>query len=557
MTLSTWANILCRRYPREQYQQNVKLLLDIFNINTRHEVNAQSFVQLKINPESMQIISTMSEAEITLVKQLLLQNIRGIKLQRIIQEATRAVRTLYQTFYTVTSRVKGSPGRFRKMKSQLDSIWNVYGEWTCAFNVNPAPMTSQAFFKLAGASFELPNKTQRWILLAQNPVAAAQYFICFMDTFADVMLGWPKGAKKQRERGIAGDMIAWGYKPECTERAVLHAHAVGVQTVMLARRFQCLVKNPDFQQNILAFMESVTQSWLPSPYYCCSTLDETKHDQTCNVDHKLHGHTKPLLPPLRNSTEEPQLLRPSIPISETEKANEKQHLEFVEWLAACAINLQWHFHTATCGKNGFKACDEQCRVSMPRVVVRKSHLYEESSLVLLRRDIPEIASYNMAMLAAEPCNHAFYLMAHCDVFWREYNNWLKNKKNGVTTAEAPIPPNFADHAAEKAEYASGYVSKPDLSYGNDKLINIADCLNNIRRSENEPRPNDNHQGRTFLAQTINTVHGRLTYPASIIAAYLLGENDFTLSCTLQPLDLKKLMDFIQIEYSTTYWTNNI
>ena len=96
------------------------------------------------------------------------------------------------------------------------------------------------------------------------------------------------------------------------------------------------------------------------------------------------------------------------------------------------------------------------------------------------RDIAELSSYNMTMLAAKPCNHAFYLMAHCDIFWHELNIWQQKQQQGNTTALAPILLSFAQHAADKSVYASSYVSKPDMNYANDKLINIAHCLNEIQ-----------------------------------------------------------------------------
>ncbi len=53
---------------------------------------------------------------------------------------------------------------------------------------------------------------------------------------------------------------------------------------------------------------------------------------------------------------------------------------------------------------------------MPCVLVSKSHIYDNTSLVLLRQDIQEMIAYNIALLSGEPCNHAFYLMVQCDVF---------------------------------------------------------------------------------------------------------------------------------------------
>jgi hypothetical protein len=110
MTIRTWIRILLTRYPREQYAQNVKLLLDTFDIICCHEVNTQSYVQLKVNPQSMTTIAKMQCDEVLLVKQLLLQNIQGKRLRSILETAPPAVGTLYHAFYSTSSRIQGSPG---------------------------------------------------------------------------------------------------------------------------------------------------------------------------------------------------------------------------------------------------------------------------------------------------------------------------------------------------------------------------------------------------------------------------------------------------------------
>jgi hypothetical protein len=192
-------------------------------------------------------------------------------------------------------------------------------------------------------------------------------------------------------------------------------------------------------------------------------------------------------------------------------------------------------------------------MSMPRVLVSKSHIYDSTNLVLLRRDIQEMVAYNTALLSGEPCNHAFYLMAHCDVFFREYTAWKNKHDAGKTTAEEPIPPLLVEHAADKATYTSSYVSKPDLSFANEKLLNIADCLQKIQASKSPSESTaelateerNSGTGKTHLIQTINCVHGQITYPASLLALFLLGEDDFFVSQNTKPLDILPLCHFME------------
>jgi len=96
------------------------------------------------------------------------------------------------------------------------------------------------------------------------------------------------------------------------------------------------------------------------------------------------------------------------------------------------------------------------------------------------------------------------------------------------------------------------VSKRDLSFANEKLLNIADCLQKIQHM-NSPETMTIHTeettnsnvGKTHLIQTINSVHGQITYPASLLSLFLLGEDDFFVSHNTKPLDILPLCHFME------------
>ncbi len=50
MSLATYGQALLQSYPRRQYAQNVRLVLDLWNVSARHQVNTQANVQLRFTP---------------------------------------------------------------------------------------------------------------------------------------------------------------------------------------------------------------------------------------------------------------------------------------------------------------------------------------------------------------------------------------------------------------------------------------------------------------------------------------------------------------------------
>lgn len=65
MSLSAWANLLTRRYPRAMFGQNVYLLADMFNILQRHETSTQSGVSMRLKPSHLAVIGSLTQEEVS------------------------------------------------------------------------------------------------------------------------------------------------------------------------------------------------------------------------------------------------------------------------------------------------------------------------------------------------------------------------------------------------------------------------------------------------------------------------------------------------------------
>jgi hypothetical protein len=54
MSFEDWSKAILNRFPREQFAQNVMMVLDMANIITRHQVNAATQVALHLSPDSIE-----------------------------------------------------------------------------------------------------------------------------------------------------------------------------------------------------------------------------------------------------------------------------------------------------------------------------------------------------------------------------------------------------------------------------------------------------------------------------------------------------------------------
>ena len=93
----------------------------------------------------------------------------------------------------------------------------MYGDWTIFINVNPADYNSHWLFDLAGHSYKIDlndplgapigrqEARARRRIIANNPVASAEFFWTFHTLFVLFFLGWDVRTGKKVGRGWLGD----------------------------------------------------------------------------------------------------------------------------------------------------------------------------------------------------------------------------------------------------------------------------------------------------------------------------------------------------------------
>jgi hypothetical protein len=77
-------------------------------------------------------------------------------------------------------------------------------------------------------------------------------------------------------------------------------------------------------------------------------------------------------------------------------------------VATCALTQQVHGpHNQTCGKQGGKPNDVECRLWYPRLLILLTCL-GRFGMVDVRRDHPMMVPFNASLMLAQPMNMAIY-----------------------------------------------------------------------------------------------------------------------------------------------------
>lgn len=238
-------------------------------------------------------------------------------------------------------RFPGSPQSFASLRSQVAGIWNACGLFTSFVTLNPSPLTCAPFFTMVGKPYtfdatgkpiDRPSMVDRWVAVAQNSVHAAIMFHITMESFTEVFMGWPPGARQQLNADcIMGQVIAHFWKYETTGRADLHAHGNMVQPdLQVARMLQLMREDP---VGLAKFLEAIM----------CHDVVEVPPD--LKVDRTAEPKPSAYRVPLDGSCDQVHIMAA---------------------LGNAQLDVQVHNHTRTCAKNGGGANDMLCRVGIPR-----------------------------------------------------------------------------------------------------------------------------------------------------------------------------------------------
>ena len=279
MSLEKWFQTLIRRYPTEQFAQNLPLISDAFNIIQRHSVYKHAWVQFKSSPDRVAALAHLTEHDVNIVLDALSKNLFGTSLHAALDSTCNpaAARTLLNGIRAVGGHIIGTPQSFLNLRSKVLAPHVIFGHYTVAMNLCPSELGAVWTFRLAGKNYTFdaegnpegrPHLTACRRLIAANPVACADFFHAYITGFLSVFCGWPIDAQCQQDPNcMFGVLVALYLKHENGERGGLHCHGQGTQPALSTERLKRLMEdgNATMQRALFDFFEAIMCAYFPSP----------------------------------------------------------------------------------------------------------------------------------------------------------------------------------------------------------------------------------------------------------------------------------------------------
>ena len=148
-------------------------------------------------------------------------------------------------------------------------------------------------------------------------------------------------------------------------------------------------------------------------------------------------------------------------------------------------------------------------------------------MVSLRRDHSMVVPICSALVLANPCNMATYLMADLGRWNRDAALYRARVEAGQTDAVPPPLPLLAEYAARVSEYVAKYITKPDLQTHTSDVAHACHVLIEAGDQHRQGRGGQAQHGlpagkaaQRAVARCLHAVHGSMSYPAPLVCLYL-------------------------------------
>ncbi|KAE8250119.1 hypothetical protein A4X13_0g4940 [Tilletia indica] len=322
----------------------------------------------------------------------LLQRLNPAVVQRVSEHVARGgslktlsgdevqIFSLLKKCELVSANVPGSKAIMTRARADIRAYVGKFGIFQLFLTLNPGPSHSPVFqiffgdrtFTLDTKAPVLPTSKARAARVADDPVAASDYFHFHINAVFKYLLGWDvRKQKSSPEGGLFGRLSAFYLVKEHSMRGQLHCHCLiwlegGMNPAVLRARMQ---SDEEFQQRYLRFFDELLMHGYPSS------------------DEKQEGP--------QPTKRKPRQERPPLP-------SDPDYLEqFDHDHSLLAHEVQRHRCTFTCFKGG----RDSCRFLFPHVVVQQSSFDSDSNSINLRIQHPLINWHNPSLLVATRHNH--------------------------------------------------------------------------------------------------------------------------------------------------------
>ncbi|KAE8222285.1 hypothetical protein CF319_g4493 [Tilletia indica] len=291
------------------------------------------------------------------------------------------VQRLLKKCELVSVRVPGSKAAMNLARAEIRSYIGEHGIFQLFLTLNPSPLHSpvfQVFFGDTGMNLNIPvpmdlSAHERSVRVADDPVAASDYFHFHVHAVFKYLFGWDFKLKQSTPQGgLLGHLAAFYMVKEHTMRGQLHGHIlIWLQGGLNPDRLRDKLRaDAAFQERYMRFMDSLIQHHLPAAVPSSATGPS-------------------------DTTRKPRQERPPDPTSEDfAQAFDTDHRLLGE-------EVQRHKCTSTCYKGG----RQSCRFLFPHDLCPTTHFEAETNAVMLQVKDATVNWHNPALLVATRHNH--------------------------------------------------------------------------------------------------------------------------------------------------------
>jgi len=289
----------------------------------------------------------------------------------------KSVLTLLNEVNAVSANIPGSSASKLKVRNDIRAYMGYFGLPHLYMTLNPNASHSPIFQVMYGDEAvdlsarypELIQPAQRAIRLAQDPVAAADFFEFSIENIFRHLLGWDYEKQRSTETGgIFGRLRAYYGTAEFTERGQLHGH----------------------------FLLWLDGGLNPSDVHTKMKLDSEWRDQFFEFFEDIIHHHLPDTDDVLLPNYEPRTQRPPDPDDPAFDA------DFIADVKLSGEALQRHICRDVCHKYGHV---NDCRFLFPHEIVEHSYFDENTNSIILKCLDGTINYYNPLLLVCCRHNH--------------------------------------------------------------------------------------------------------------------------------------------------------
>ena len=479
--------------PEKSFRQHQSFIFVALNIMQRRLSHLHThFTVRKSNFDSIATKLTSLSSDV-LVR--LADHLESEGTSHTLTEVERDALTLLNHVNTISAQIPGSQSAKIFTRNEIRSYFLEFGLPQLYFTFNPSVTHNPIFQVMVGDEsvdlttqfpFVVPSK-ERALRLAQDPVAAADFFEFCVTSIFEHLFGWNYVTRKSNEKGgILGHLRSFYGTCEFTERGSLHGHFLiwllgGLNPNEIHRR---LKDDAEFEHRFFSYFEDIIQHHLP------------------DVD------------VLIDAAYEPRVERPPIPPSSKKMSSH----DLYEWRSFMETEvkklgelLQRHKCKPVCHKYGN---DDKCRFFFPHDVELTSHFERETNSVVLKCLDSMVNYFNR------------YILIYC-----RHNHDIKCILSGKAAKAAMC-------------YITDYITKMDMkTYQMLSLLSRA-----VASVPQEPETSVKQKGRMLLHKCLSQFTRQQQIHAQQAARYLRGKNDTISSHETCPLMSGLLLDFVFAEY---------